>query len=173
MPANYGTIHPVGNGHFMKRCTSCLQEKPLTEFWADKRRPNGRLAKCKECKTAKIVAWRQSQPDLNKRRYWANRDSERYRHLVKKYGITLSNYFEMLLAQGGACAICGRPEPKNKSLNVDHDHQTGEVRGLLCTNCNQMIGHAADSRDRLEAGARYLESYRKSPRNSSKRQSKQ
>lgn len=70
----------------------------------------------------------------------------------------------MLANQGGCCcAICGKPETaKNqygiKNLAVDHDHTTGQVRGLLCMQCNQMIGKAGDNPDVLEAAAQYLRS---------------
>jgi DNA-directed RNA polymerase subunit RPC12/RpoP len=73
--------------------------------------------------------------------YLKQRDS----FLRKHYGITLEDYGRMLQAQGGVCAICGRP-PKTKSLNVDHDHRTKQVRGLLCVHCNhRLIGRFRDS----------------------------
>ena len=66
----------------------------------------------------------------------------------------------MVEAQQGVCRICLQPPTggKNSSarLNVDHDHQTGLVRGLLCTNCNTAIGLMKDSPDRLRAAAMYL-----------------
>lgn len=66
--------------------------------------------------------------------------SERARdaRLLKKYGITGSQYELRLLNQGGACAICRR-FPKTKRLCVDHDHKTGQVRGLLCYMCNRKL----------------------------------
>jgi hypothetical protein len=56
--------------------------------------------------------------------------------LRKKYGIDIETYERMLRAQDGVCAICRRP-PKTVRLNVDHDHKTGRVRGLLCFRCNK------------------------------------
>jgi hypothetical protein len=61
------------------------------------------------------------------------------------YGITLEQYDEMFTKQNGVCAICGKPETgKNQHgvvrLSVDHNHSTGEVRGLLCTRCNKHLG---------------------------------
>lgn len=145
----------------MKKCTKCGQLKPLTEFWADKRRENGLMAKCKVCHSEKTKLWRIQHPDANKKRYWANRDSERERHLKKKYGITLSDYAVMLKQQNNKCAICGKLEPGNKTLDVDHDHATGIVRGLLCTSYNRMIGHAGERCDVLKAAILYLKSFRK------------
>ena len=84
------------------------------------------------------------------------------RHLLSKFGISLSEYGEMLVAQNGKCAICNEPETqmrngKKKSLAVDHDHATGRVRGLLCTECNQGIGKLKDDRNVLLAAIQYLE----------------
>lgn len=77
--------------------------------------------------------------------------------LRRHYGITAAQYDEMLTAQNGVCAICARP-PLNKPLNVDHDHKTGLVRGLLCWNCNQrVLGAARDNAALLRAAADYLD----------------
>jgi hypothetical protein len=62
-----------------------------------------------------------------------------------------------LAAQGGRCAICGTDTPGTvqRFFAMDHDHETGEMRGLLCYRCNIGIGNLADDPDRLEAAARY------------------
>jgi hypothetical protein len=83
--------------------------------------------------------------------------------LQKNYGITIEQYDAMLEAQGGVCAICKRP-PKggntsSKNLNVDHDHKTGERRGLLCNDCNPALGKFQDSPQLLRAAAAYLENH--------------
>ncbi len=140
----------------MKTCTGCKESKPLNEFHRDSRRPNGRMARCKRCKAKALRQWARATGH-DKRRYWANRDSERERHLVKKYGVTFADYAEMLHRQRGKCAICSRPEPAGRMFDVDHDHATGAVRGLLCTSCNRVLGHAFDSAERLRAAADYLE----------------
>ncbi len=80
----------------------------------------------------------------------------------KKYGITPEQYDELLALQRGVCAICGQPERSKtrnghvKALAVDHDHETGEVRGLLCDNCNRGLGHFKDDAERLAAAVAYL-----------------
>jgi hypothetical protein len=152
----------------VKTCTGCKETKPLTEFFRDKRKKNGLMARCKHCKTQSYRQWKAANPGADKRRYWTHRDSERERHLVKKYGVTFARYAELLSEQGGCCVICRRPEPDNRMLDVDHDHDTGVVRGLLCTSCNRVLGHAHDSEERLRAAADYLSS-RKSRKSSSKR----
>ncbi|MFI7096817.1 endonuclease VII domain-containing protein [Streptomyces lydicus] len=72
------------------------------------------------------------------------------------YGMTLEEYEERLAAQGGRCAIC-RDEPTKKRLHVDHNHQTGAIRDLLCEWCNHAIGKAREDPARLRAMAEYLE----------------
>lgn len=141
----------------MKRCTKCHESKPLDAFYADRRKPGGVMARCKSCKVSAFKQWKQRNPGHDKKRYWRQRDNERERHLIRKYGVTFDAYRQMLTQQGGCCAICKRPEPADRMLDVDHDHATGAVRGLLCTSCNRVLGHAKDSPDRLRAAAAYLE----------------
>ena len=66
--------------------------------------------------------------------------ADRKKELKKKYGITLEQYDEMFEAQGGICAICKESDITGKRLSIDHDHETGKVRGLLCGKCNTRIG---------------------------------
>jgi len=81
------------------------------------------------------------------------------RRLALKYRLTPERHAEMLTAQAGCCAVCRRPaeESTGKVLAVDHSHETGEVRGLLCSHCNRGLGHFLDSPDLLRAAATYLE----------------
>lgn len=71
---------------------------------------------------------------------------------LKKYGLSHNEYLGLLRAQGGQCAVC-----EEKPEVVDHDHQTGRVRGLLCRKCNIGIGHLRDDPGVLRAAVRYLE----------------
>jgi hypothetical protein len=98
------------------------------------------------------------------------RISAKTRHgygLVQRYGIRQAEYDAMFAAQGGVCACCGRPETqrgrtgKIKTLHVDHDHKTREVRALLCAHCNWMIGLADDDPDFLRLGIEYLARHRR------------
>lgn len=81
-------------------------------------------------------------------------------HLWDRYKITLEEYDRLLHDQNGQCAICGSEDPKregDKRLLVDHDHSTGEVRGLLCHDCNMGIGRFNDDPELLMAAIRYLQ----------------
>lgn len=73
--------------------------------------------------------------------------------LQKRYGISTSQYNELVTAQDSLCAICRKLDSK---LFVDHDHETKIIRGLLCTNCNLLLGHGKDSVLILESAISYL-----------------
>lgn len=80
----------------------------------------------------------------------------RERAVKQKFGLEPADYYELLAKQDGRCAIC-RNRPRKYSLAVDHDHQTGDVRGLLCVKCNRgLLGSARDSVDMLERAIGYL-----------------
>ncbi len=74
-----------------------------------------------------------------------------------KYEIRASDYELMFREQEGCCAICRKKAPKGKRLDIDHDHETGEVRGLLCGPCNRMLGLAYDNQETLLSAAKYIE----------------
>lgn len=134
----------------MKYCTGCKTEKPLQEFWKNKSVADGLQAWCKPCWKA-VTAKRRNGP---------KRESElrqrRNRHLVNKYGITIDDYEKKLLLQKGVCGICFMRRSERHSLAVDHDHKTGEVRGILCENCNRGIGMFMHDLTLLENAITYL-----------------
>jgi len=78
----------------------------------------------------------------------------------QRYGISPAQYEEMLQQQNGVCAVCEQPPLADSSLHVDHNHETGKVRELLCLNCNNAIGHAQESADMLRKLARYVEKHK-------------
>ena len=98
------------------------------------------------------LKWR-TDPELReKRRLW-----QRKNVFKKVYGISMAEYEAMFERQGGACAICKRT---GVTLCVDHCHLTGEVRGLLCSQCNSAIGFCSDDPTVLQAAAQYLQAAR-------------
>jgi hypothetical protein len=118
-----------------KQCVTCRVERPLARFELGRRT-------CRDCVNARTRA--------SGRRTYTPERNRKY-----EYGLDNTSFLEMLYAQHGACAICGRVGGK---LVVDHDHVTGRVRGLLCDRCNRGIGHLGDDPDRCWAAARYLRS---------------
>lgn len=96
--------------------------------------------------------WRANNPDKNRQYY-----------LSTTYGITQKVYQELFDRQNGLCAICGTHKPGRKGtvyFAVDHDHATGEIRGLLCQRCNLILGHAQDQEDVLVKAIDYLRVHR-------------
>lgn len=130
-----------------KKCLDCKKHKPVDEYYS-----NGKQALkpwCKPCsitRSTRSIKNRQSKdPELFKkirRKYVA----------CSKYKITHREFDELFNNSDGLCEICKR----RVSLVIDHCHNTGRVRGLLCVKCNQMIGFADDDTDKLKSAIRYL-----------------
>jgi hypothetical protein len=148
-----------------KQCTGCLETKPITSFSPAASGRYGVRGACKVCCTAYQKERYRTGPKTPKKR---NPNSGRIHKLRTEFGMTLADYEKMFIQQKGVCAICGNPEksrnPKTgkiKNLSVDHCHTTGTIRGLLCLNCNHMLGSGQDTPDLLRKGADYLEKYSK------------
>ena len=153
----------------MKQCGGpCGLVKPLEDFASDRRMATGRQSWCRLCTSErnKSLAAEETQEDRDRRnerrraRYDSDaraqarqenldrvRESER-RHQLRRYGLTIEQYDQMVEDQDGCCAICGGEVDR---LRVDHDHETGGVRGLLCHGCNTALGLMADDPERLLA----------------------
>lgn len=86
----------------------------------------------------------------------ANRDLVAEKRMFREYGITRADFDRMNAEQDGKCLVCGGGPGVKGRLYIDHCHTTGEVRGLLCTQCNTGLGMFADDPDRLLAAAAYL-----------------
>jgi hypothetical protein len=141
-----------------KVCSKCKQAKPFSDYWFRKSRKNTPLAMCKLCSYEQNKGWRERNPDYEKKRYSKIKTQTRERHLVRKYGVNLERYEEMLNSQDGKCAICGDIESNqyHKVFHVDHCHATGNVRGLLCSGCNHTLGHFKDNEFKLKNAIAYL-----------------
>lgn len=91
-------------------------------------------------------------PDLREKRW----QTEYTRRLRVEYGLSRAEYEELLASQDGACLICRRPPTQGNPLCVDHCHNTGDVRGVLCDDCNVMIARAHDDPEVLRRAVDYL-----------------
>lgn len=136
-----------------KHCNDCDRDLPLTEFGKDRTRGDGLYPYCKVCRNTRTVA--------SGRKYRATANGKRVNRaacLRYKYGITLVDYEAMLSQQQGACAICGGPQQgkPGKFLDVDHNHTTGQIRGLLCRQCNRTLGLVKEDTDLLLRMVNYL-----------------
>lgn len=164
-----------------KTCRDCGAVKAPDDFNKHPKTRDGRQPHCRDCQRARNARhyhankplyqerakrWKTENPErLNAaKRAWAaaNPDgvsrTQRSAWLKFKYGITVEQYDALLKAQGGCCAICGNDERASdgKRFHVDHDHETGEIRGILCQKCNMILGLARDSCDTLGAAIDYL-----------------
>lgn len=144
----------------MKKCSRCAAEKPLSEFYLQKKATGVRvpMPHCKDCHCAYTRAHVKAMDGPHRESHLGKM---RARQLSRHFGITLAQYDALVLAQGGVCKICLKPETsvyksgKVRSLAVDHDHKTGEIRGLLCWKCNTRIGYF-EKNDLLNALVAYL-----------------
>jgi hypothetical protein len=133
---------------------------------ADKKR---RYQANRKAEIERVQRWRHENP-IRFREYQRIRrqrpevkKANRAGHLKRKYGITIEQYEAMLALQGGGCAICGRKSRAGISLHIDHDHETGQIRGLLCFPCNNLLGDIEDDLERLREAASYLERAQRDP----------
>ena len=141
----------------MKRCTKCGKDRPAASYYVQRDKRRGKqyeMGTCPICLHAKFRVWRQTNPE-------ASRAQTR----LFLYGISSENYNHLRAEQNDKCAICGRPETKTMrgrviSLAVDHDHETGEVRGLLCSHCNTLIGLGREDEVILRAAIEYLDRFK-------------
>ena len=117
----------------MRKCTDCGEKKPESEFGTqDSKRKDPLKTQCKRCL--------------------------REKRMIRQYGIGFDEYNEMFKEQGGECAICKTHQNElDKPLYIDHDHDTGDVRGLLCMKCNTALGLLQDDVISLQRAAEYLD----------------
>lgn len=140
-----------------KRCCKCSQDLPVTEFYKVKTSGTELRSRCKRCHNEDLKAWQRANPEKRRLQYMrSNRKNARDRHLKYTYGISENVYHQMSEKQGNLCAICREKELLHPNLLVDHDHHTGSVRGLLCSDCNVGLGRFKDSPERLIKAVDYL-----------------
>lgn len=146
----------------MRRCGQCGKEKLLSDFYVRKASKDGLQYTCKSCSNARVNRIRAKNRDYMKTyiKSEAGKTSQRKHKLKKNYGISESQYNEMLELQNYSCACCKASEPGGRGRwHVDHCHVSGLVRGLLCHSCNIGIGHLGDSVDGVEKALIYLKSH--------------
>lgn len=137
-------------------CGRCKSVKTPADFFKNVRatKSGGLQIICKECSHKVQTAWRQANMAKSRRYNLKSR-------LRDQYGVTLAEYDALMEAQGHRCAICLGPERivvngSVRAMGVDHDHRTGRVRGLLCSDCNRGLGFLKDDAVILGRAIEYL-----------------
>lgn len=138
-----------------KKCPSCQRFLPRDNFYKDKYKSSGLHTYCKFCTKQRA-----------KQDYLLNRDraikAARNYHLLDRYDLSLDDYNNLAGKQNWKCTCCGDDGALSKrGLHVDHDHETGFIRGLLCSRCNSGLGHFKDSIRRLLKAIDYLQRHGK------------
>lgn len=143
---------PYANGD-RKICSACRADLPLSSFDKNRAAKDGLANQCHECLKVSRRKWREAHPDRHKAR-----------HVKNRYGIALDEYQAMKARADGKCPVCGDPPalPFN-TFDLDHDHETGLIRGLLCRPCNIALGGARDNPTILRALADYVDHHRANP----------
>jgi len=158
----------------MKQCYRCKVEKDNSEFRQNKANKDGLQPYCKPCQKDYSREYIKNRGPLTGERlerkrkadnqyYYDNHEAVREQQvdsrLRSRYGITLADYDNLLMAQDGKCAICKTTETgKHKRFQVDHNHTSGVVRGLLCGPCNRRLG-AIENESWYAKAIEYLENY--------------
>ena len=119
----------------------------LGRYATNKKYPESR---CRDCDRARTKTYHKNNRDKVIKQQLIS-------HRRRQYGISEEQYNNMILSQNNICAICNKPS--SKTLHIDHDHETGKVRGLLCSSCNTAIGLFKEDIDSLSAAIKYLSSY--------------
>lgn len=137
----------------MKRCGKCGEEKPRTieNFYRKVNSPDGLSYTCKVCSRAadKLRDRSASRP--------LRLEQQRRGDLRRRYSITAEERQLLEEFQEGVCAVCGKPCPSGKQLSLDHNHETNELRGLLCSPCNWALGKLGDSEEAIQRVLNYLQ----------------
>lgn len=166
----------------MKTCRICSEIKSLNDFYKNHKSKDGLRSECKECRIKAAQKWYRANPEKGQcsSNTWKQSNSEKVKRKTKLYreanpdlirGQHLKQYWPNLCAkdalnkfnelkakQNSCCAICGTDKPYGRANEfvVDHCHETGKVRGLLCHPCNSGIGMFKDKVDILNKAILYL-----------------
>lgn len=149
-----------------KYCATCKEIKGLENFNSDKKSKDGKSWECKPCRSIRRKKSYSQISAYNKKWRLDNLEYAKLRdkknNLTKKFNITLDEFEKLRASQNNGCAICSKIRSSSKKdLCVDHCHQTGKIRGLLCDNCNRGIGLLRDSIPLLLKAITYLENSKK------------
>lgn len=158
-------------------CTKCgmmgLEHHDFYIRWRSRENRYTYRHKCISCNTNRAVAYKEKYPErvketnkvwrannkdvkaeYNRRYNLQNQEAIKNNRYIYKYNITLEEFRCMVAQQGGRCRVCD--EQEGESLHIDHNHATGEIRGLLCKSCNMALGLFNDDAKSLQGAINYI-----------------
>lgn len=144
-----------------RRCSTCGMVLAEGHFLTYRKRNGdfGLMRTCNDCRTAKALAWNKANPERFKANIRKSQKKTLRRRRAAKYALTETELAVMEAASNGLCSICLSPfegEGQGRGAHIDHDHKTGQVRGLLCPQCNVGLGSFKDRPELLIRAAIYL-----------------
>lgn len=131
----------------IKKCSKCQENKNIELFGIKKYNNDGLNHYCKECEN-KRSKLKYSKPEF--------KDNKKYYQIERKYGLTKGEYFDKLKNQNNKCNICEVDLLNDKDTHIDHSHNTGKVRDILCKKCNNLLGSVNEDIDYLNRLINYI-----------------
>ena len=133
----------------LKPCTKCGITKPLEDYPLDKRANDGRASSCKQCNN------KEHRKRYSSKEY--KNSNHKYR-MEKRYGLSPLDFDTLIGANNNCCHLCNKKFKDTRHKHIDHCHETGRVRGILCKDCNTALGKLGDNEEGLLKALRYLRS---------------
>lgn len=134
-----------------KICNHCKKEKLISEFYKNRAKKDGLSDACKICKYGFTQKYRKTPK---------GKKCRRKSQLKQRYNLTPEQHKKLYLIQNGCCIICNKPIEYNK-IQVDHNHKTGKIRGLICFTCNVLLGYLERMKNDgfIEKAEKYLKDH--------------
>lgn len=163
--------HQLINGVEYKYCGKCFNWKPVTEFNSNNTKWDKLHSPCKSCTNIDSKQWHKNNQEHHREylKQWHENHPEylkqwRENHpnnvyfisIKHSYGITREEWVNLYQSLDGKCAICGNPFKNQRDCHTDHNHTTGQIRQLLCSNCNKLIGRVYEDVSILASMINYL-----------------
>ena len=140
-----------------KQCPKCKLTLSVDLFQKNRSAKDGLQYQCTSCR--KLIEKSPIKLARDRKRYHDNKGIYRDKYYQRTYGLTIDQYNSLLASQGNKCAVCKGNCKTGRLLAVDHDHNSGSVRGLLCSSCNQALGLLQDDSEIISNLLKYINKY--------------
>lgn len=143
-----------------KACTKCKNDVPLNGYYKNKNNKDGLDYSCKSCRKSSFSKYHSDNLESRKeyQQKWRDSNKEKIKEsfIKYRYKVTIEEVNSIFENQGMCCAICGTDTPTKKGWCIDHCHNTGLVRGVLCSKCNTAIGLLDENIDTMTSAIEYI-----------------